>query len=214
MTETKKSIRIDLNAIDTPTVNNETPLAPPAVLSEERKGKFYLPVLNLNNQDVWKPLPSDERQHWTDKKAYSTCVGNCCGVEGLKAGCCQLDPNDLEHVLGPVDDDDIKLIIQKLSKRGIIATRQDVVIDYEEGKLIGEAFFNGHEVFKNPKSYPFMRLQIVGPRFACKYLSAQTGKCTIYEFRPKMCASYLCQFVQTRFLVRTKDKPNTYRKIR
>ena len=213
MTKTKKSIKIDLNTIDLP-INDNLSSIPEYFPVEEKKDKFHLPVLNLNNQNVWKPLPLEQRQHWTDKKAFETCIGNCCNVKGLKASCCYLDPNDLEHILGPVDDDDIKLIIQKLEKKGITTKREDVVIDFEEGKIIGEIFFNGHEIFKNPKSYPFLRFQIIGPRFACKYLSTQTGKCSINEFKPKMCVDYLCQFVQTRFLVRTPDKPNTYKKIR
>jgi len=221
MTETKKSIKIDLNSPDVTSTDNESQTVTqlnhstePSSEGERKEGKFYLPALGLNNKDMWKPLQSSDRKHWTDEKAFSTCVGNCCDIKGLKAGCCHLDMNDLEHVLGPVDDDDIKLILQKLRKRGISATREDVVIDFEEGKLIGEAFFNGHEVFNNKKSYPFLRFQVSGPRFVCKYLSTKTGMCTIYEFRPKMCRDYLCQFVQTRFLVRNKDKPNTFVKLR
>ena len=207
MTESKKSIKIDLSSSETTTADN---LADSHIKNaiptetEEKKGKYYLPVLNLNNRNFWKPLPISERKVWTNETAYATCVGNCCDVKGLKAGCCQMDMNDLEHVLGPIDNEDIKLILHELRKRRINATREDVVIDFEEGKLIGETYFNGHEVFKRKESYPILRFQVSGPRFVCKYLSTETGKCTIYQFRPKMCRGYLCQFVQTRFLIRHK----------
>jgi hypothetical protein len=62
--------------------------------------KFHLPVLNINKEDYWPSLPLKDREHLTDKKAMDVCLGNCCGYEGLKAACCTLDPEDLEHVLG------------------------------------------------------------------------------------------------------------------
>lgn len=187
------------------------------VKTEEVKDKskrFYLPVLYLNDPTQWDSKPLSERKHFTDETALKTCVGNCCNVPGLKAGCCSLDPDDIEHVLGGLDEEWISDMIQWLTKRGVPTRRSDIVIDYEEGVLIGEKFFNSHDVFKSKESYPMIRFQVNGPRFSCKFLHAPTGMCTIYEKRPDMCRNYLCQFVKSNFLVRTKSHPNRYVKIR
>lgn len=183
-------------------------------LAEDKKSaKFYLPVLRLNDPTQWDSKPLSERKHFTDEVAKDTCVGNCCGVSGLKAGCCQLDPEDIEHVLGPVDEDWIKKTIKWFKKKGINVTRHDIVIDFEEGRLIGQAHFNDHPVFQQKDSYPILRIQASGIRFACKFLNVSNGMCTIYEQRPDMCRDYYCSFVKSNFLVKTKNHPNSYRKI-
>lgn len=180
--------------------------------------RFHLPVLHINDPTQWPSQPLENRLRFTDEVAYGTCLGNCCGVEGLKAGCCQMDPDDMEHVLGPLDEKWIKDIVAWLNKRGITANRSDVVIDFEEGRIIGEKFFNGERkaVFLSKESYPILRFQIQGPRFACKFLTPNTGKCSIYEMRPQMCRGYLCEYIRSNFLVRTdpRNHPNTYVKIR
>ena len=56
-------------------------------------------------------------------------------------------------------------------------------------------------------------MQIEGPHFSCKFLNNMNGMCNIYEQRPDMCRDYLCGHVKSNFLVKTKDKPNTWRKI-
>ncbi len=208
--ESKKTIRISIEDQDI----EEMAIEKDNVEKEVSNNRFYLPVLHLNDSSSWPSKKNSERKHWTDEKAFETCVGNCCNVEGLKAACCQLDPDDLEHVLGPITEDDIKLIVQKLSKNGSTVKRSDVAIDYEEGKILGEKFFGNHKVFQDKKSYPMLRLQVNGPRFSCKFLSSETGKCGIYSHRPKMCKSYLCQFVQSNFLIRTKNNPNTFKKLK
>ena len=184
-----------------------------ALTGEKKRDKFYLPVLYINDPTQWESKPLSERQHFTSDIAKKTCLGNCCGVEGLRAGCCQLDPEDLEHVLGPVDEDWIKKTIKWFRKKGINVTRHDIVIDYEEGKLIGRAFFNDHAVFKSPDSYPILRIQANGLRFSCKFLNVHNGMCTIYEQRPNMCRDYLCSYVKANFLVKTHNHPNTYKKV-
>lgn len=182
------------------------------------KDRFYLPVLHINDPTQWPSQPIENRLRFTDEVAFHTCLGNCCDVEGLKAGCCQIDTDDMEHVLGPVDEDWIKHIVRWLNTKGIAATRSDVVIDFEEGKVIGEKFFNGERkaVFFSKESYPILRFQAHGPRFACKFLTPNTGKCSIYEQRPAMCRGYLCQYVKANFLVRIdpRNHPHTYEKIR
>lgn len=187
--------------------------------SEEKdyRDKYYLPVLNINQNHEWESKPKEERKHFTDEVATATCLGNCCGVPGLKGACCHLDPLDLEHVLGPVDEEWIKDIVKWFRKKGVNFSRQDIVIDYEEGVVIGDTLFKdapNNAVFKDKKAYPFLRFQVLGPRYVCKFMNPTTYKCTIYEARPNMCRTYYCNYIQTNFLVKTKDKPNTWRKMR
>lgn len=183
-------------------------------LNEAKKdNKYYLPVLNLNDATFWEEKPKSERRYFTDEVAKETCLSNCCGKPGVFSACCRLDPDDLEHVLGPVKEKWIKSFLEYATKKKWNLKRSDVVIDYEEGKLIGEKFFNGHPIFSKPTSYPMMRIQAMGPRFACKFLRPDNGMCGIYEKRPDMCRGYLCQYVKKNFLVRTKNRPNTYQKV-
>lgn len=189
-------------------------------LVQDPKKKFHLPVLHINDPQQWPSQPLENRLHWTDTNAYNTCLGNCCGVEGLKAGCCYLDPEDLEHVLGPLTGEDEQwihdIVVWLREKKGITASRTDIVIDYEEGQLIGEKFFNGERkaVFQSKDSYPMLRFQVVGPRFACKFLTPSTGKCSIYERRPVMCRKYLCQYVKANFTINSKEHKATWVKVR
>jgi Fe-S-cluster containining protein len=179
--------------------------------------KYYLPVLNINHAQEWETKPLSERKHFTDEAAMETCLGNCCGVKGLKGACCHLDPIDLEHVLGPVDEECIKKIIKYFRSKGLNYSRQDIVIDYEEGKIIGDTLFKdaaNNKIFQEREAYPILRIQALGPRYSCKFMNPQTYKCQIYEVRPKMCSTYYCNYITTNFLVKTKIHPNRWRKLR
>lgn len=178
------------------------------------QNKFHLPVLNINKQDYWESQSVKDRKHFTNEVAAKTCLGNCCGYEGLSAGCCQLDSEDLEHVLGRVDEEDIKTLILHLKKTQPGIKREDIVIDKEEGILLGRQFFNDHPVFQHEDSYPMLRLQVFGSRFVCKFLSTKTFMCTVYSHRPQMCVNYYCEFLKKNYLLRTKDKPNTWQKLK
>lgn len=183
-------------------------------LKEAKKdNKHYLPILSLNYSDMWDSKPKSERKIFTDKVATETCLSNCCGVPGVFAACCRLDPDDLEHILGPLSEKWVKSFLRYAKKKGWNYKRADVVIDYEEGKLIGENLFNGHPIFKKPTSYPMLRFQVMGPRYACKFLNPDNGLCGIYEHRPNMCQSYYCEYVKKNFLVKTKNSPNTYQML-
>lgn len=178
--------------------------------------RYYLPLLNINHLNEWQPKKG-ERKMFTDEVAMATCLGNCCGVEGLKGGCCHLDPTDLEHILGPLDEAWITETIRWFRKKGMVYTRQDLVIDFEEGKVIGNTLFKdapNSQIFQQKEAYPFLRFQVIGPRYTCKFMSPDTYKCQIYEQRPKMCRDYLCQYIVTNFLVKVKSKPNTWQKVR
>lgn len=176
----------------------------------KKENRFYLPILNLNHPEMWPPKPKSERRHFTDKVAMETCLSNCCGVPGLKSACCRMDPEDLEHVLGPVEEKWIKKILKWFRNKGFELKRQDIVIDFEEGKLIGAHLFNGHRVFDDPKSYPILRFQVDGNKYCCKFLSPATGLCTINSEKSEMCRGYLCSYVKSNFLIRTKNHPNQY----
>lgn len=179
-----------------------------------KRDRFYLPVLHLNDPTQWPNNPN--KTQFTDTVAHNVCLGNCCGTPGVFSACCQMDLEDLEHVLGPVDEKWIEATIAWFNKKGIVTTRTDLVVDFEEGKLIGEKFFQGErkQVFFSKETYPILRFQINGPRFACKFLNTVNGKCQIYEQRPGMCRGYLCQYIRSNFLVRAPGHPNTYIKLR
>lgn len=197
--------------------NNKDELVTDGSTDEDKKdSRWYLPRLNINDPLMWPSLPLEQRRHFTDEIAMETCLGNCCGVPGLKAGCCRLDPDDLEHVLGKVDEEWITETVKWFRKKGIMIGRADLVIDFEEGLKVGPKFFNDHPVFKLKTSYPFLRFKIDGLRFSCVFLNNNSGKCTIYQNRPSMCRNYLCAFVTGNFLVKSKDPnhPNTWEKRR
>lgn len=198
-------------AVEEPVAPTPEPSQPRPTVREDNR--FYLPVLHFNAQEFWPAKPEGEpREKFEGQVAYDTCLGKCCGVSGLKGACCQLDPDDLEHVLGPVSSDDINRIIASLKKAKMKPiTREDVVIDFDEGKLIGEKWFNGHPVFADPKTYPILRMQLHGVRFACKFLNTKSMKCTIYENRPLMCRGYYCEYIKANFLVKVKSG---YQKVR
>ena len=103
--------QIDKKSVNTPTLPKENGSDKTEPNEKSFHDRYYLPVLNLNHATEWSPKPLSERKHFTDEVAMETCLGNCCGVEGLKGACCQIDPYDLEHVLGPVTEDCIKKII-------------------------------------------------------------------------------------------------------
>lgn len=191
-------------------LNQETREALPEI---QKKNRFYLPVLHLNDQNMWESKPVSERVQFTPQIAEETCLSNCCGVPGLKSACCTMDMDDLEHVLGPITDHDIQTILKHFRKKGFNFTRSDIAIDEEEGRLLGQTFFNDHKVFKQSDSYPILRFQVFGTRFACKFLNTHNGKCNIYTVRPGMCRTYLCSYVKKNFLVSTKPGSTNYHRV-
>ena len=111
----------------------------------------------------------------------------------------------------------VKDIVKWFRKKGLNFSRQDIVIDYEEGVVIGDTLFKdspNNAVFKDKKAYPFLRFQVLGPRYVCKFMNPTTYKCTIYEVRPNMCRTYYCGYVMSNFLVKTKNHPNRWQKVR
>jgi len=183
--------------------------------SEEivKRDMFFVPRLDINKPEYWPNNPN--KKHFLPVIAEKTCLGNCSGVEGLKSGCCKLNPDDIEHVLGPCDEKWIKTTKEDLYKKfGVRYSREDIVIDYEEGKKIGEKYFNNHPVFKNRDAYPILRMQLAGTNFACKFLNLLSGKCSIYELRPEFCRGYYCNYIKANFLVVKQGTQTQYVDLR
>jgi len=101
----RKKVAVEIKSIATETLfqslSHETDVEADKVETKEKKitnkvlNKYHLPVLNINKPDYWESMPNQDRKHFTGTVAMNTCLGNCCGYENLKAGCCQLDPEDL-----------------------------------------------------------------------------------------------------------------------
>lgn len=211
----KRTISID-DLVDEAASSYLPPKPEGTKIDPEVIGKYHLPVLNINHTREWETKPVSERKLWTDAVAMETCLGNCCGVKGLKGACCHLDPVNLEHILGPVDERWIADTIKWFRARGQSCTRHDLVVDFEEGKVLGETLFKdapNNIIFQQEKAYPFLRFQVLGPRYACKFMNPDTYKCNIYQVRPDMCRNYLCSYVSSSFLVKTKSKPNTWQRV-
>lgn len=206
-----KSIKIeDLEKLE-PIQDENYSVAPTEKLDKKelqalkKENKYYLPVLRLNDPAFWPEKKNSEKRHLTDAIAAETCLSNCCGHPGVKSACCRMDPDDLEHVLGPVDEKSIKRLIKWFAAKGITMKREDIVIDFEEGKIIGEKLFNGHQIFERKESYPIMRFQVEGPRYACKFLNQTTGHCSVYPVRPDpMCVTYYCRYIKANFHMNSK----------
>lgn len=190
-------VNVDIDPNDTPE-------------EKKKKNRFYLPTLNMNSKELWPSQPSEKRKMFTDAVALETCTQKCCGVDGLASACCKLDTENLTHILGPVPEDWIEFMINHMRKKGFSWSRSDLVIDEEEGRLIGEKFFNGHEIFKQKTSYPMLRIQANGHFFSCKFLNSHNGKCSIYTLRPDFCQKYLCSYIKSSFLITTKEHPHKY----
>jgi Fe-S-cluster containining protein len=207
--ETKKRT-VSLNdLIELEQDDREEPLLPLSI----ENNKWMMPRLNINDDSFY--IKSQTLRHFTDEVATETCLSNCCGIKGLKAACCQINPETLEHVLGPIDEDWIVGLIKVLkSTNGMVLNRNDIVIDFEEGRAMGRELFNDHPVFQDPKAYPILRMQVMGPRFACKFLNPVNGKCNIYKFRPEMCRGYYCAYVKANFVVKKPGTGNTFMRIK
>lgn len=177
------------------------------------RSKIHLPILYLNKEEEWKPAPLSERRHLTDKVAHEVCGSNCCGYKDLAAACCQISPENLEHILGAITKEDISRLLKQLKKSIPTIEKSDIVIEREEGMLIGKTFFEGHDIFNQKTSYPMLRFQIYENRFICKFLNPKTKQCTVYSARPDMCRDYFCRYIKSNFLVRTPSNPNIYKKV-
>ncbi|CAN5232400.1 hypothetical protein BH11CYA1_BH11CYA1_35780 [soil metagenome] len=117
-----------------------------------------------------------------------TCQRNCCGVSEQAGICCTLGEKD--WILGPIEDTSevLKRLEERFSRPVSFA---EVFVEYEEGRLL----FPDKSSWQNPAHYPAMR--VVPDRkavYSCAFL--KNGLCSIHDIKPKLCASFLCEYVQ------------------
>lgn len=117
-----------------------------------------------------------------------TCQRNCCGVAEQSGACCTL--GDKDWILGPIED--TAEVLKRLEERlGKPVSFAEVFIEYEEGR----ALFPDKSSWQNPAHYPAMRVvPHVIARYSCAFL--KDGKCSIHDIKPRLCASFLCEYVQ------------------
>ncbi len=129
-----------------------------------------------------------------------TCLRNCCGVAEQSGVCCTLA--DKDWILGPIED--FAEVLKRLEERlGRPVPFAEVFIDYEEGRRL----FPGKSSWQDPAHYPAMRVVPDAPdapdtpdtpdtltSYSCAFL--KNGKCSIHDIKPKVCAVFLCEYVQ------------------
>ena len=115
------------------------------------------------------------------------CSRKCMGHPGNNGGCCKLGPRD--YIIGPVVD--VEALVEHLSERlGRPVARQDVVIDFDEGRKL----FPERTSWQNPSHFPALRIRTQAP-FACSFHDDERG-CTIHEIRPQLCRRYECSWLR------------------
>jgi Fe-S-cluster containining protein len=117
------------------------------------------------------------------------CSQKCCGVSLFHGGCCSID--DRDYIIGPIKDYDI--FLEKLSlKIGRLITKEEVFIEYEEGKNL----FPDKPVWQNKENYPAFRVDLTEPRKYCKFYNKSLKNCSIYDIRPQTCISFFCEYLK------------------
>ena len=111
------------------------------------------------------------------------------GVPGNAGGCCTLD--DRDFIPGPVRDADAFLAdLARLLHREV--TRQEVFIDFEEGR----ALFPERSTWQESANYPALRVRPDVDWIPCRFYEPTTGACTVYDIRPAMCRDFLCDHLK------------------
>lgn len=120
-----------------------------------------------------------------------TCLRNCCGVAEQSGSCCTVA--DKDWILGPIEDS-VEVLKRLEDRLGRPVSFAEVFIDYEEGRLL----FPDKSSWQDPAHYPAMRVVPDSldalTRYSCAFL--KNGKCSIHDIKPKVCASFLCEYVQ------------------
>jgi Fe-S-cluster containining protein len=115
------------------------------------------------------------------------CASKCMGRPGNNGGCCNLGPRD--WIIGPISD--VDELIEKVSERwGRPALRIELLIDYEEGRLL----FPERPTWQDPKNYPAMRVLGELPH-PCRFHNREIG-CTIHDIRPGTCQAFECDWLR------------------
>ena len=118
-----------------------------------------------------------------------TCGQKCMGQAGNAGGCCTL--GDRDFIIGPVPD--IDALLERLSERwGRPVLRTEIVIDYEEGRVL----FPGRACWHEPSHYPALRVLLDHARLPCRFYDVEKARCSIHDLRPSLCRSYECDWLE------------------
>ena len=84
--------------------------------------------------------------------------------------------------------------IERLEKKtGLVIKKEDVFIEYEEGKRM----FPEKIHWQNKTSYPALRVDLSHPKKPCIFYNTRLKYCTVYDIRPKTCVQYECDFLKS-----------------
>jgi len=126
--------------------------------------------------------------------ACDICSNKCFGIEGYDGSCCTVEERD--WIMGPIHD--AEEFIKKLSnKLGRAINRDDIFIDYEEGKSL----FPLKPVWQNKDHYPAFRIDLNNKRLPCIFYNTTVKSCMVYSIRPKTCRDFKCDYLKEQ----TKD---------
>lgn len=118
------------------------------------------------------------------------CSNKCYGIDGYAGSCCTIE--DRDYIIGPHADTDE--FIQRLKeKTGLDINKEDVFIEYEEGKRM----FPEKPSWQNPQSYPALRIDLYHPKKPCVFYNTRFKFCTVYDIRPKTCENYECDYLKS-----------------
>lgn len=128
-------------------------------------------------------LKADMKQRIT---AY-TCGHKCMGHAGNTGGCCKVA--DRDWILGPITEPQIADFLADAAAHGMPMTRDQFVIDFEEGR----AMFPERSTWQNPALYPALRIIKDGAMNACQFYK---NGCSIQAFKSAVCRSYQCDWLK------------------
>lgn len=116
------------------------------------------------------------------------CSDKCYGINDYHGSCCSIENRDF--IIGPHHDS--QDFVERLSiKFGRKINREDVFIDYEEGKKL----FPFKKSWQNQQSFPALRIDFNNPKLSCIFYNTTIRACTVYELRPETCMNYECEYL-------------------
>lgn len=119
------------------------------------------------------------------------CSTKCYGVDNHDGACCKIA--DRDFIIGPHSEEDIIGFLTRLStKFDREIKREDVFIDYEEGKNLFPNKLN----WQSPKNYPAFRIDTNNPNYPCIFYNETVKACMIHNIRPLVCFNYYCDYVR------------------
>jgi len=119
------------------------------------------------------------------------CRNKCQGIDRFYGACCTLDNKN--YIIGTHKEEEVKEFLKRLSKKfGREVKREEVFIDYEEGKKL----FYDRQVWQDPDNYPAMRVDAENSMFPCIFYNLALKQCSIHEIRPYTCKWFLCPYLK------------------